>query len=110
MTGPLRAFLAGQLANATNGAGRVEIDEADPDGQTLLLWYPEVEPRDGSKPRDVAVRLTNEGHRTAAGAPWTPRLVHFLLGLVFLRKIGVAEKSGRRRRHRRGARNRARRP
>jgi hypothetical protein len=36
------------LADVTAGAGRVEIDEADSDGQTLLLWYPEVEPRDGA--------------------------------------------------------------
>lgn len=35
------------------------------------------------KPRDVAVRLNKEGHRTAVGATWTPRLVHFLLALVF---------------------------
>ncbi|WP_095203801.1 hypothetical protein [Mesorhizobium carmichaelinearum] len=35
------------------------------------------------KPRDVAVRLNKDGYRTAAGAPWTPRLVHFLLTLVF---------------------------
>lgn len=46
ITGPLRDFLAAQLTDAASGAGRVEIDEADPDGQTLLVWYPEVEPRD----------------------------------------------------------------
>jgi hypothetical protein len=40
ITGPLNAFLAAQLADVTDGAGRVEIDDADPDGQTLLLWYP----------------------------------------------------------------------
>jgi len=45
ITGPLRAFLTEHLAEATDGRGRVEIDEADPDGQTLLVWYPEVEPR-----------------------------------------------------------------
>jgi hypothetical protein len=48
ITGPLRDLLAAQLADATGGAGRIEIDEADPDGQTLLVWYPEVEPRDGA--------------------------------------------------------------
>ncbi len=36
ITGPLHELLSAQLAAATNGAGRVEIDEADPDGQTLL--------------------------------------------------------------------------
>ena len=44
------------------------------------------------KPRDVAVRLNKEGHRTAAGAPWTPRLVHFLLCLVFSDKSARAGK------------------
>lgn len=56
ITGPLREFLANRLADVTNGAGRVEVDEADPDGQTLLLWYPEVEPRDGAYVRP-AIRL-----------------------------------------------------
>ena len=56
ITGPLHEFLSAQLAEATNGAGRVEIDEADPDGQTLLVWYPEVEPRDGAYVRP-AVRI-----------------------------------------------------
>ena len=48
ITGPLREFLNAQLADATGGTGRVEIDEADPDGQTLLVRYPEVEPSDGT--------------------------------------------------------------
>ena len=56
ITGPLRDFLTAQLADITNGAGRVEVDEADADGQTLLLWYPEVEPRDGAYVRPV-IRL-----------------------------------------------------
>jgi hypothetical protein len=46
VTGPLRESLAAFLAEAAKGAGRIEIDEADPDRQTLLVWYPEVEPRD----------------------------------------------------------------
>lgn len=53
ITGPLYTFLGGQVADATSGAGRMEIDQADPDGQTLLLWYPEVEPRDGAYVRPV---------------------------------------------------------
>lgn len=40
ITDSLRENLAGLLADETDGAGRVEIDQADPDGQTLLLWYP----------------------------------------------------------------------
>jgi hypothetical protein len=35
------------------------------------------------KPVDVSVRLNADGHKTAAGAAWTPRLVHFLLALMF---------------------------
>ncbi len=54
--GPLNAFLTAQLAEVTDGVGRVEVDDADLDGQTLLLWYPEVEPRDGAYVRP-AIRL-----------------------------------------------------
>lgn len=56
VTGPLRESLAGLLAEATGGAGRVEIDQTDPERQTLLLWYPEVEPRDDGYVRP-AVRI-----------------------------------------------------
>jgi hypothetical protein len=56
ITGPLHGFLTEHLAEATNGRGRVEIDEADPEGQTLLVWYPEVEPRDEAYVRP-AVRI-----------------------------------------------------
>jgi hypothetical protein len=35
------------------------------------------------KPRDVAVRLNFDDHKTARGARWTPRLTHFLLGFLF---------------------------
>jgi hypothetical protein len=48
ITGPLREQLTQLVAEATSGAGRVEVDENDPDRQSLLLWYPEVEPRDGA--------------------------------------------------------------
>lgn len=48
ITGSLKDALTGLVAEATTGIGRVEVDESDPDGQTLLVWYPEVEPRDGS--------------------------------------------------------------
>jgi hypothetical protein len=53
IAGPLRDFLGAQLADAAGGAGQVEIDDADPDGQTLLVRYPEVEPRDGAYVRPV---------------------------------------------------------
>lgn len=48
IAGPLREFLGAQLADATGDAGRIEVDEADTDRQTLLDWYPELEPRDGA--------------------------------------------------------------
>lgn len=53
ITGPLRDLLAAKLADATGGAGDVEIDETDPDRQTLLVSYPEVEPRDDAYVRPV---------------------------------------------------------
>ena len=56
ISGPLQAFLNEHLADATDGRGRIELDEADSDGQTLLVWYPEVEPRDEAYVRP-AVRI-----------------------------------------------------
>jgi Nucleotidyl transferase AbiEii toxin, Type IV TA system len=53
ITGPLRNFLIEQLADATGTTGSVDIDEADADGQTLLVWYPEVEPNDAAYVRPV---------------------------------------------------------
>lgn len=73
ITGPLRDFLAAQLADATSGAGRIEIDEADPDEQTLLVWYPEVEPRDDDYVRP-AVRI--ESGAKSALDPNRPVTVH----------------------------------
>lgn len=56
ISGPLRDFLSEQLADATDTTARVDIDEADTDGQTLLVWYPGVEPYDGAYVRP-AVRI-----------------------------------------------------
>ena len=53
ITGPLRDSLAILVADVTSGVGRIEIDESDRDGQTLLVHYPEVEPRDGAYIRPV---------------------------------------------------------
>jgi hypothetical protein len=53
IAGPLRDFLGAQLADAAGGAGQVEIDDADPVGQTLLVRYPEVEPQGGAYVRPV---------------------------------------------------------
>ncbi len=48
ITDPLRKFLDEQISETTGGTGRIEIDENDPDGQTLLVWYPQVDPIDGA--------------------------------------------------------------
>ena len=51
INGPLRAELTRILQDRLRasgldaGAARVEADEADPDGQTLLIWYPAATPR-----------------------------------------------------------------
>lgn len=50
INGPLREALKAILADRLKTAGlnpnsaRVEADDADPDGQTLLLWYPATTP------------------------------------------------------------------
>ncbi len=63
VTGSLREFLQVQIADATDGAGRIEIDAANPDGQTLLVRYPEAEPRDETYVQPV-VRI-DSGARSA---------------------------------------------
>jgi hypothetical protein len=51
INGPLRDELTAILrdrveaANLDSGAVRVDADDADPDGQTLLIWYPAATPR-----------------------------------------------------------------
>jgi len=54
--GPLLTALSSIVEGVTKGAGRVEVDASDEHGQTLLIWYPEVEPRDAGYVRPV-VRL-----------------------------------------------------
>ena len=56
IAGPLKDGLAAALAEDTQGMGRVDLDADDPDDQTLLVWYPEVEPRDDAYVRP-AVRI-----------------------------------------------------
>lgn len=60
IVGPLKEELSAALAEDTSGLGRVDVDADDPDGQTLLVWYPEVEPRDGAYVRP-AVRIESGG-------------------------------------------------
>jgi hypothetical protein len=75
ITGLLQDALAALVAEATSGAGRVEVDAADPDGQTLLVWYPEVEPQDGAYVQP-AVRIESgaksalDPHQSASVAPY----------------------------------------
>lgn len=51
INGPLREALTTIMLDRVTAAGlrpndaRVEPDEADPDGQTLLIWYPTTTPR-----------------------------------------------------------------
>lgn len=48
ITGTLKDDLSARLADASGGAGKIEIDPDDRDRQTLLVWYPSVEhERDG---------------------------------------------------------------
>lgn len=65
IAGPLREFLDAQIADATGDAGHIEIDDTDPDGQTLLVSYPKVEPRDETYVRP-AVRI-EFGAKSALG-------------------------------------------
>ena len=48
VTGPLLNSLSAALAEDTGGIGQIEIDVNDPDGQTLLVRYPEVDPQTGA--------------------------------------------------------------
>ena len=72
ITGPLLEALAVRMSDATRGEGRVEIDEADPDGQSLLLWYPTAEPPTDAYVRPV-VRL--ESGAKSALDPHEPRSI-----------------------------------
>jgi hypothetical protein len=67
-----------------------EMVHFNSDAVGLGLLFAKLEPivkayaRDQTrKPVDVSLRLNAEGYTTAAGAAWTPRLVHFLLALIF---------------------------
>lgn len=60
ITGPLKDELTAALVEDTGGPGHVDVDADDPDSQTLLVWYPEVEPRDGAYVRP-AVRIESGG-------------------------------------------------
>ena len=53
----------------------MEIDEAASDGQTLLVWYPEVEPRDGVYVQpavriEAGVKSALDPHRSVTIEPY----------------------------------------
>lgn len=60
IAGPLKDELTAALVEDAGAPGHVDVDADDPDGQTLLVWYPEVEPRDGTYVRP-AVRIESGG-------------------------------------------------
>ncbi len=69
---------------------KAEMAHFDNKKVTLADLFGKLEPvvksyaREGTrKPRDVANRLNAHGYRTALGSKWTPRLVYFLLNLMF---------------------------
>jgi hypothetical protein len=42
VAGPLLETLAGQIPEFVAHGGRIELDPNDPDGQTVLVWYPTI--------------------------------------------------------------------
>ena len=56
VTGPLRAGVSARISEFIPNGGRVEVDETDQDGQTLLVFYPTVTPTDSGYVRP-AVRI-----------------------------------------------------
>ena len=65
VTGPLRTALAARVADATDGAGQVTVDPADPDGQTLLVAYPAVESGTDADPYVRPVVRIESGAKSA---------------------------------------------
>lgn len=75
VTGPLRDSLAALVADATGGDGRVEVDPADSNGQTLLILYPTTEAATDAYVRPV-VRIESgaksalDPHRSVSIRPY----------------------------------------
>lgn len=75
IVGPLKEELSAALAEDTSSLGRLDVDADDPDGQTLLVWYPEVEPRDGAYVRpavriEAGAKSALDPHRYVAISPY----------------------------------------
>lgn len=73
--GAFREGLTAALKEDAREQGRVEIDADDPDGQTLLVWYPEVEPRNDAYVRPVVriecgAKSALDPHQNVAVAPY----------------------------------------
>lgn len=73
--GPFREGLSAALIEDAGATARVEIDADDPDGQTLLVWYPEVEPRDDAYVRPVVriecgAKSALDPHQTVTVTPY----------------------------------------
>lgn len=60
------------LLEDTKGQGRVEVDETDPSGQTLLVWYPRV---DASDTGYVQAAIKIESGAKSALDPNKPRTI-----------------------------------
>jgi len=60
------------LIEDTKGEGRVEVDETDPSGQTLLVWYPRV---DASDTDYVQAAIKIESGAKSALDPNKPRTI-----------------------------------
>jgi hypothetical protein len=61
-------------------SGRIDLGKLFGKLEPIIRAYAREHTR---KPWDLARRLNAEGHRTANDDPWTPRLVRFLLALMF---------------------------
>jgi Nucleotidyl transferase AbiEii toxin, Type IV TA system len=56
VAGPLREGVGARLAEFASKGSKVELDDTDPDGQTLLVFYPGITPADSDYIRS-AVRI-----------------------------------------------------
>ncbi len=72
ITGDLLANVSQILEEDTNGQGRVQIDEADTSGQTLLVWYPRA---DNSETGYVQAAIKIESGAKSALDPNQPRTI-----------------------------------
>lgn len=72
ITTDMLASVSELLIEDTKGEGRVEVDETDPSGQTLLVWYPRV---DASDTGYVQAAIKIESGAKSALDPNKPRTI-----------------------------------